>query len=1801
MKLSVLNLFLLILAFALSSCLGGTKSPKTKASCGLGQVFNALSRNCEGAVIGEVPPSLTLKTVNFLEDPGTQAVSLLYTDYNSDPATACTASSSKLGLIKNLSFNSITYTTNSDVEKYVQFRYVDTGALSVTVTPSGNYEYITVNIDDGVTLASAIIAAINGDGDNDCTDGDASCLVTASLTGADAAESENLTFQEINQMTCSCAAGICTAQVTPTDHYNSVLDGDTFFQYTLTDNDGTSDPATVAVTISSVNDVPTASVGDFTIEEDYSNSYVYPTLDLQTLSVAAPLLAATAVTVDDSADHTLNSALIFSKVSDPANGTLTLNADGTFVYTPTAEYSGGDTFTYKVTDPDSADSTTETITITVNNLEDVPVNTMASLSDFNEDTKASGGTDIVTLSYTDAEGDDAETCGIDAVSKVYISTACSCTGAGVCTVGVTAYPNATGAATFDYHVDDTDKGNSSVSSSVSFNLTAVNDGPFAFPIIDAASANRGANGNVEFAESNSHIPNAITFTLATATDVDDTVSSYEIVDSPANGTLVDCMDLTGSTGSTDLTCTYTPKDGNINNGGGGTQATGDFPGAGEVTFTANTYGIFGNTLTVEFVNADNLTGGGDEYAWVEDGINIRILMKTGVSTQADIVTAVAASTEASALVTAIAGTPANTVTLMAQANLAGGTDTADYFTYKVKDASGTYSATSTIAISITPTDDFPMVCGYSSYGDAPECGLAGCIGNDTPIGNITPSTSGLYYYDSSSSACWKSNTAVTDLWELTANYIPNQTINEQSTVIIDKIKIDEGGGDAAENAQGMSISAASSSDGTLIPTTNIDVYYNGALVGNLGALPLAIGDGAASADASDFKIVITPAGGQFGSSTISLTFSDGTNTDAVNFSVTVNNSSAQHGGWANISAVGPKVNKFSQVKEDRYVCNYSRALCESGSECKGSGSPVGNSNMDPDDIDSIYFDSTNSTCYRVDYDSVDVDIQNITYVSRKPSGASITYTSGGTAGSESVSVSGTDITIQIDDGVSTANQIITALLADSEASKLVEAKTSSGATAQSTNALTAIGTFDNSNWIPLQSYCNISPSDFEASCAVTGTTCMGEGDANTVIGQASSLDSYYYDITNDVCYRSVEVDGGGDDWATYNATGETTLDWLTFTVSGTASISEYRVYRRLAGDSFDYDSPINRETISSTTTAYTDNYANSYYAPVPGTVYYYEVRPVLNSIATDTSQVFKTARVMVPPDNMSFVHQWIANQEICELMQATPDPSNNFRCVYDGPGGDSTLAPGSNFYDIGQDLLVDRFEAGCNYSASPICDTPDGSCIDMGTPNAVVTAAINSIYYDRSSGICYINTDGATAWSQYTGATAMAGYSRAELPPLVHISQTQSDTFCSGATSISNVLGYTGAISKQLPSRKQQIAYSIWDDDANTDSDITNLEIGLSINSSSKCNSSTANGVSGNYSDVQIPDSNSFYTLPGSATSSIRSLMTGSSLTESCVSRFGIQDHVGNVNEWTTDRIVCPSPYICTSVLNGDPEALASTTNDFRNGDGSDTDFVQYALNGIIGPCIDADADSVCDTSLGTWTIQDEYYDGGRFIVPMGLIADVDFPSDFPASDAGDFMLEIGPSSGISTDKLHYDTVAIYSQAQYGETNNCGAMATGGGYTDGTGGGVWTQKIFPCTDVNGYLVFNNSDSVYYVVSNSTSLTPSLTLTDPAAINQVLSLSANTSTGVVNVNLDTDGAGVITTTPAALVAAINGDGDGDCSDGDASCLITISTLTLGVNPVVAMSNTTLDTTHAKASQVDVGFRCIAPVNSGNYGN
>ena len=59
---------------------------------------------------------------------------------------------------------------------------------------------------------------------------------------------------------------------------------------------------------------------------------------------------------------------------------------------------------------------------------------------------------VLTLNYTDADSDLAQSCTLTNLSNIVESTTCFCDVAGVCTVGVTGTTNYTGSASFDFEV-----------------------------------------------------------------------------------------------------------------------------------------------------------------------------------------------------------------------------------------------------------------------------------------------------------------------------------------------------------------------------------------------------------------------------------------------------------------------------------------------------------------------------------------------------------------------------------------------------------------------------------------------------------------------------------------------------------------------------------------------------------------------------------------------------------------------------------------------------------------------------------------------------------------------------------------------------------------------------------------------------------------------------------------------------------------------------------------------------------------------------------------------------------------------------------------------------------------------------------------------------------------------------------------------------------------------------------------------------------------------------------------------------
>ena len=130
-----------------------------------------------------------------------------------------------------------------------------------------------------------------------------------------------------------------TVTYTPDPDFN----GTDTFEYTITDDNGNT--STAAVTVF-VDPVPDAIDDIASTDED------------------TPLNIDVLADNGNGADDQGDAPATVIAVTDPLNGTVTINADGTVTYTPDADFNGTDTFDYTIEDA-NGDTSTATVTVTV--------------------------------------------------------------------------------------------------------------------------------------------------------------------------------------------------------------------------------------------------------------------------------------------------------------------------------------------------------------------------------------------------------------------------------------------------------------------------------------------------------------------------------------------------------------------------------------------------------------------------------------------------------------------------------------------------------------------------------------------------------------------------------------------------------------------------------------------------------------------------------------------------------------------------------------------------------------------------------------------------------------------------------------------------------------------------------------------------------------------------------------------------------------------------------------------------------------------------------------------------------------------------------------------------------------------------------------------------------------------------------------------------------------------------------------------------------------------------------------------
>ena len=538
--------------------------------------------------------------------------------------------------------STISYTPDPDFNGSDSFSYEasdgnganDTATVTLTVdavndAPEANDDAAATNED-----APIAISVLSNDSD---LEGDSLTVISASAP--------------------SDGAAVVNANNTITYTPDADFNGADSFTYTIEDGNGGSDTATVTVDIAAVNDDPDAMDDAYNVDED-----------------GALTVAALGVLANDT--DTDGDTLTVTSNTSASNGAVTVNADGSFSYTPDADFNGADSFTYTIEDGNGG-SDTATVSITVDPVNDAPAAADQTVTT-DEDTGVA-----ITVTADDTDGD---TLGYVLVT----SPANGSLGGTLPDVTYTPDADFNGPDAFTFKTND-GQADSNVAT-VSITVNAVNDAPVAND--DAATTDEDT---------------AVTIpVLANDTDVDGDTPSVASVGSPSNGL---------ATLNPDGTVTYTPS-ANYNGSDSFTYTIGDGNG-GTATATVS--------ITVNAVNDAPVAN--DDAATTDEDTAVTIpVLANDTDVDGDTPSVASVGSPSNGLATL---NPDGTVTYTPSANYNG----SDSFTYTIGDGNGG-TATATVAVTINAVNDAP-VAADDAYTTDEDTLLTvpgpGVLGNDSDV------------------------------------------------------------------------------------------------------------------------------------------------------------------------------------------------------------------------------------------------------------------------------------------------------------------------------------------------------------------------------------------------------------------------------------------------------------------------------------------------------------------------------------------------------------------------------------------------------------------------------------------------------------------------------------------------------------------------------------------------------------------------------------------------------------------------------------------------------------------------------------------------------------------------------------------------------------------------------------------------------------------------------------------------------------------------------------------------------------
>ena len=539
-------------------------------------------------------------------------------------------------------------------------------------------------------------------------------------TDEDNTQSLTFTFSDADGDTVSASVstqadhGIASVSGTTVSYApDANFNGNDSFTLTLTDGAGYSTTQVISVTVNSVNDVPTITIDStLTTDEDNNQSLTFTFSDVDGDTVSA--------TVSTQASHGVASV----------SGT-------TISYVPDANFNGSDSFTLTLTDS-AGYTTTHTISVTVNSINDEPTITIDSTLTTDEDNNQT-----LTFTFSDVDGDTV---------SASVSTQANHGVASVSGTTISYVPDANFNGSDSFTLTLTDSAGYTTTHTISVTVNSVNDEPtitidstlttdednnqsltFTFSDVDgdtvSASVNTQANHGVASVSGTtvSYVPNAnfngsdsFTLTLTDSAGFTTTqvisVTVNSVNDEPT--ITIDSTLTTDEDNNQSLTFTFSDVDGDTVSASVSTQADhgiasvsgttisyapdANFNGSDSFTLTLTDSAGYTTTkvisVTVNSVNDEPTITIDSTLTTNED--NTQSLTFTFSDVDGDTVSA-SVSTQASHGVASVSGT---TVSYAPDANFNG----SDSFTLTLTDGAG-YSTTQVINVTVNSSNDDPTI------------------------------------------------------------------------------------------------------------------------------------------------------------------------------------------------------------------------------------------------------------------------------------------------------------------------------------------------------------------------------------------------------------------------------------------------------------------------------------------------------------------------------------------------------------------------------------------------------------------------------------------------------------------------------------------------------------------------------------------------------------------------------------------------------------------------------------------------------------------------------------------------------------------------------------------------------------------------------------------------------------------------------------------------------------------------------------------------------------------------------------